>query len=1134
MRFLFSLVLILSCQIGLAQTCQYLAYEGCMYPTGTPIDAQFGGTGWSSPWQVQNGNTQQPGYAATGTSSLSYSNLQTLGNYFSGGQLYLSIGRPLNLSSSGPFAPYLTPSNRIGAPGTTLYWSVLLRKEQNNNQTIAAMLQGGNTTPWVTNQNPRVVLGYFGTASELNGVRYWSLGINNSTYLTNVPVIVGTTQLLVMRIDFGASSSMVHCWVNPINIGGSEPPAALQITVNNTIELSAFAAYLGNDPNQGSLDEIRVGSSYACVTPDPLTPLNIPPQANLNANSTQGITPFTVQFDASTSYDPDGTIVSYRWNFMDGSAPDTTVSPVNSHVFHFLGNHLVNVTVVDNEGLEHTAYRSILVTNSQGNYPCLTSLRSLQLATCQSASGSFLVMPPANASIELRDAAQALIPMSSTPGVFQNLAAGTYTLAVSDATGCRDTLYPVIAIDSSTCSGWAPQACLNFGMNLDYVNYYDRQRMFKNLFRDASDWITYNVNSPTPWSPWNTGRYAEIPMDSNGYPLQVPFSTSIGMQGVRASLSANGHMASGTYTLWYDGQGVVELNGVVVNQQQNGRIDFTVPVGAGNIWLNISFSQAGDPIRNIRILRPGDENTWHSDPFYSGFTNKIRPFSTIRFMEALATNLNEFQPSEWNERSDPAYYTQGGYRGISYETIIDLCNRMQCNAWINIPHRASDDYIQRMANLFRERLDPTLTIYLEYSNEVWNWMFPQANFVSNTGPQHIAYPRRYAERCRHAFEIWSQVFGAESGRLKRVLNTQYGNSFYTEQILAHLPQDSYDYLSPSWYFGYSGSACAQNFSAATTPEDIIECTRQTFLASFPALRQEYRNAGLYGKKVVHYEGGQHMADIGQITPYLPALWNAQLHPNMYALYNEVIDSLRRLKPDLSCAYNLVRINETQFGSFGHLTDIDETPTLATAPKWMALMDSRCETPSLLAIQMRVEGFAQGPYQQAVWYQQGMTGDAGSPRCDIVDIVLHETQRPFSVLDSFTSFLHRDGTCRLALPPSYRGDSVWIEIRHRNALTIWTAAPVYIGDTVTLDLRNSAAVFGGNIVLDAAGFGALASGDINQDGVVDGLDYNDWEMDNNNFGSGYLSTDLNGDGIVDGLDFLLWEVNNNQFAGIQQP
>ncbi|QLH45627.1 MAG: hypothetical protein HWD58_08435 [Bacteroidota bacterium] len=63
---------------------------------------------------------------------------------------------------------------------------------------------------------------------------------------------------------------------------------------------------------------------------------------------------------------------------------------------------------------------------------------------------------------------------------------------------------------------------------------------------------------------------------------------------------------------------------------------------------------------------------------------------------------------------------------------------------------------------------------------------------------------------------------------------------------------------------------------------------------------------------------------------------------------------------------------------------------------------------------------------------------------------------------------------------------------------------------------------------------LYSGDINQDGVIDGLDYNDWEVDNNSFGSGYLATDLNGDGIVDGLDFLLWETNNNSFIGSVTP
>ncbi|QLH46241.1 MAG: hypothetical protein HWD58_11775 [Bacteroidota bacterium] len=49
-------------------------------------------------------------------------------------------------------------------------------------------------------------------------------------------------------------------------------------------------------------------------------------------------------------------------------------------------------------------------------------------------------------------------------------------------------------------------------------------------------------------------------------------------------------------------------------------------------------------------------------------------------------------------------------------------------------------------------------------------------------------------------------------------------------------------------------------------------------------------------------------------------------------------------------------------------------------------------------------------------------------------------------------------------------------------------------------------------------------------MVDGLDYNDWEMDNNNFGSGYLSTDLNGDGIVDGLDFYCGKLTTISLPG----
>ncbi|QLH46090.1 MAG: hypothetical protein HWD58_10920 [Bacteroidota bacterium] len=67
-------------------------------------------------------------------------------------------------------------------------------------------------------------------------------------------------------------------------------------------------------------------------------------------------------------------------------------------------------------------------------------------------------------------------------------------------------------------------------------------------------------------------------------------------------------------------------------------------------------------------------------------------------------------------------------------------------------------------------------------------------------------------------------------------------------------------------------------------------------------------------------------------------------------------------------------------------------------------------------------------------------------------------------------------------------------------------------------QQASQAFGANQRALASGEWALFCGDINQDGVVDGLDFNDWESDNNNFSAGYFSADLNGDDIVDGLDF----------------
>ena len=68
----------------------------------------------------------------------------------------------------------------------------------------------------------------------------------------------------------------------------------------------------------------------------------------------------TVTFDASSSYDPDGTIVSYSWNFGDGNF-ETTINPTVQHSYSSPGTYTVTLTVTDNDGLKTTLIKQITV-----------------------------------------------------------------------------------------------------------------------------------------------------------------------------------------------------------------------------------------------------------------------------------------------------------------------------------------------------------------------------------------------------------------------------------------------------------------------------------------------------------------------------------------------------------------------------------------------------------------------------------------------------------------------------------------------------------------------------------------------------------------------------------------------------
>lgn len=81
----------------------------------------------------------------------------------------------------------------------------------------------------------------------------------------------------------------------------------------------------------------------------------IAPVAVIQASAIAGLAPFAVQFNGTGSYDP-GTIVSYQWDFGDGTG---STSPTPSKTFTATGDRVVTLRVTDNDGLIGMASRTI-------------------------------------------------------------------------------------------------------------------------------------------------------------------------------------------------------------------------------------------------------------------------------------------------------------------------------------------------------------------------------------------------------------------------------------------------------------------------------------------------------------------------------------------------------------------------------------------------------------------------------------------------------------------------------------------------------------------------------------------------------------------------------------------------------
>ena len=85
---------------------------------------------------------------------------------------------------------------------------------------------------------------------------------------------------------------------------------------------------------------------------------NRPPVAVIRASPASGFAPLKVEFDGSNSYDPDGRIIRFHWDFGDGQ---TAGEKAVSYTYKVQGDFTATLTVTDDDGAKAKARVTIAV-----------------------------------------------------------------------------------------------------------------------------------------------------------------------------------------------------------------------------------------------------------------------------------------------------------------------------------------------------------------------------------------------------------------------------------------------------------------------------------------------------------------------------------------------------------------------------------------------------------------------------------------------------------------------------------------------------------------------------------------------------------------------------------------------------
>ena len=443
---------------------------------------------------------------------------------------------------------------------------------------------------------------------------------------------------------------------------------------------------------------------------------------------------------------------------------------------------------------------------------------------------------------------------------------------------------------------------VDIGINVGSVNDYAVQSFFVDVMKQARHW-------GTPGTPWDEAAA----VDAQGWPTQ-----DAGAVVLCCIADDRGNTElSGTYSLSFQGiatVGFVAYGGTVSNMQYDAATNtstasLTLNDSGSGTSLMLSFtntqrtsgSAVGTGITGVSIIRPQrapNGQLWWSHStqvFTNPYLQLLKPFSTLRFMDFTSTNGSPVM--HWSDRTTLLSATQQSPNGSAWEYAITLANQLHKDIWINIPDQADSDYVTQLATLMHAQLDPSLHIWLEYSNEVWNFSFIQASrnqaaaeaIVAADPKSPLALDCQDYDNCRYQWgerlvglkavqngQIFRAVYGSNSAMVRPVYATQMGQTYFLYLVMGMInrtmgPPANYLYAiaqAPYW----TGDNSIDKLDAA---QELANAAAN--LATVAGPERDFAVWSKYwGLRSVTYEGGPGMSGTASLTAKIKANRSAEI------------------------------------------------------------------------------------------------------------------------------------------------------------------------------------------------------------------------------------------------------------------